>query len=74
MCMTSWAIVGLMSGLICSKILDKQSDGFPLNISLGIVGAVVGGVLFDLFGASGATALNFRNIIVAMTSSRTSCC
>lgn len=69
--MTGWAVAGLMSGLIGSKILDKQGDGFPL---LGIVGAVLGGLLCDLFGASGATAMNFWNIIVAMTSSRTLCC
>ena len=72
--MTSWAAAGLISGLIGSRILDNQSDGFPLNISLGIVGAVIGGILFDLFGASGATAVNFWNIIIALTSSRTLCC
>jgi uncharacterized membrane protein YeaQ/YmgE (transglycosylase-associated protein family) len=36
---------------IGSKIVDRQGQGFWLNIALGIVGALVGGFIFDLFGA-----------------------
>ena len=49
----SWIILGLIAGFIGSKIVDKQGQGFWLNIALGIVGALVGGFLFDLFGATG---------------------
>jgi uncharacterized membrane protein YeaQ/YmgE (transglycosylase-associated protein family) len=37
-----------------------------LDIALGIIGAVVGGFLFDLFGASGVTGLNIYSMIVAV--------
>ena len=54
----SWIILGLIAGFIGSKIVDKQGQGFWLNIALGIVGALVGGFLFDLIGASPVTGLN----------------
>ena len=46
----SWIILGLIAGFIGSKIVDRQGRGFWLDIALGIVGALVGGFLFDLFG------------------------
>lgn len=69
----SWVIVGLIAGIISSKIIDR-GEGFPLNIALGICGAVVGGLLFDLLSASGATALSFWSTLVAIVGSRSLCC
>jgi len=65
----SWIILGLIAGFIGSKLVDQQGQGFFLNIALGIVGAVVGGFLFDLFGASGVTGLNIYSMIVATAGS-----
>ena len=62
----SWIILGLIAGFIGSKIVDKQGQGFWLNLVLGIVGALVGGFLFDLFGAVGVTGLNIYSMIVAI--------
>ena len=62
----SWIILGLIAGFIGSKIVDKQGQGFWLNIALGIIGALVGGFLFDLFGATGVTGLNIWSMIVAI--------
>ena len=61
----SWIILGLIAGFIGSKIVGRQGQGFWLDIALGIVGALVGGFLFDLFGASGVTGLNIYSMIVA---------
>ena len=62
----SWIILGLIAGFIGSKIVDKQGQGFWLNLVLGVVGAVVGGFLFDLFGAVGVTGLNLYSMVVAI--------
>jgi uncharacterized membrane protein YeaQ/YmgE (transglycosylase-associated protein family) len=62
----SWIILGLIAGFIASKIVDRQGQGFWLDIALGIVGALVGGFLFDLFGASGVTGLNLYSMLVAV--------
>jgi len=65
----SWIILGLIAGFVGSKIVNRQGQGFWLDIALGIVGALVGGFLFDLFGASGITGLNLWSMIVAIAGS-----
>ena len=62
----SWIILGLIAGFIGSKIVDKQGRGFWLDIALGIIGALVGGFLFSLFGTTGVTGLNIWSMIVAI--------
>jgi uncharacterized membrane protein YeaQ/YmgE (transglycosylase-associated protein family) len=62
----SWIILGLIAGFIGSKIVDSQGQGLWLNIALGIVGALVGGFLFNLFGASGVSGVNLYSMIVAV--------
>lgn len=61
-----WIILGLIAGFIGSKIVNKTGEGIFLDIILGIVGAVVGGWLFALFGAHGVTGLNLYSILVAV--------
>jgi uncharacterized membrane protein YeaQ/YmgE (transglycosylase-associated protein family) len=61
----SWIILGLIAGFIAGNV-DRQGHSFWLNIALGIAGALVGGFLFDLFGASGVTSLNIYSTIVAI--------
>jgi uncharacterized membrane protein YeaQ/YmgE (transglycosylase-associated protein family) len=65
----SWIILGLIAGFIGSKIVDREGQGFWLNIALGIIGALVGGFLFSLFGATGVTGLNIWSMIVAIIGS-----
>jgi uncharacterized membrane protein YeaQ/YmgE (transglycosylase-associated protein family) len=40
-----------------------------LDIVLGIVGAIVGGLVFSMFGASGVTGFNIYSLIVAVIGS-----
>ena len=61
-----WLILGLIAGFIASKIVNKSGEGLLLDIVLGIVGAVVGGFLFSMFGAAPVTGLNIYSIIVAV--------
>jgi uncharacterized membrane protein YeaQ/YmgE (transglycosylase-associated protein family) len=65
----SWIILGLIAGFIGAKLVDRQGQGFWLDIALGIIGALVGGFLFDLFGASGVTGLNLYSMLVAIVGS-----
>jgi uncharacterized membrane protein YeaQ/YmgE (transglycosylase-associated protein family) len=62
----AWIILGLIAGFIASKIVNKTGEGIMLDILLGIVGAVVGGWLFHLFGMAGVTGLNLSSLIVAV--------
>src|SRR5258708_23824558 len=61
----SWIILGLIAGFIGSKIVDQQGQGLWLNITLGIVGALVGGFLSTFFGSSSVTVLSLLSMIVA---------
>jgi len=36
-------VLGLIAGFIGSKIVNRQGEGFFLDILLGVVGGVVGG-------------------------------
>ena len=62
----SWIVLGLIAGFIGSKIVNRQGQGFWLDIGLGIVGAIVGGYLFSLFGKEGVTGLNLYSVLVAI--------
>jgi uncharacterized membrane protein YeaQ/YmgE (transglycosylase-associated protein family) len=66
MSIISWIVLGLIAGFIASKIVNKRGEGFFLDIILGIVGAVVGGWLFSLFGAVGVTGFNLYSMFVAV--------
>ena len=61
-----WIILGLLAGFIGSKIVNKHGEGVGMDIVLGIVGAVLGGWIFRLLGASGVTGLNIYSLIVAV--------
>lgn len=45
MSIISWIILGLIAGFIGSKIVNRHGQGLLLDIALGVVGAIVGGVL-----------------------------
>ena len=62
----AWIVLGLVAGFIGSKIVNKSGEGILLDIVLGIVGAVVGGWLFNTFGAAGVTGLNLYSLLVAV--------
>ena len=62
----AWIILGLISGFIASKIVNKSGAGALANIVLGIAGAVVGGWLFNSIGHIGVTGLNLYSILVAV--------
>ena len=66
MSIIAWIILGLIAGFIASKIVNKQGEGFFLDILLGIVGALVGGFIFTAVGASGITGFNLYSLVVAV--------
>ncbi len=66
MSIIAWIILGLIAGFIGSKIVNKSGEGLILDIVLGVVGAIVGGFIFRLFGASGVSGINIYSLIVAV--------
>ncbi len=65
MSILAWIVLGLVAGFIASKIVNHTGQGMIIDLVLGIVGAVVGGYAFHLFGATGVTGLNIWSLLVA---------
>jgi len=62
----AWIVLGLLAGFIGSKLVNNRGEGIVLDVLLGIVGAVVGGWLFNRFGGVGVTGFNVYSLLVAV--------
>ncbi len=69
MSIIAWLVVGLVAGWLGSMIVNRGGEGPLMDIILGIVGAVVGGFLFNLIGHSGVSGINLYSIFVAVIGS-----
>ncbi|HLV11167.1 MAG TPA: GlsB/YeaQ/YmgE family stress response membrane protein, partial [Trueperaceae bacterium] len=61
-----WIIFGALAGWIASVIMGTRGQGVLVDIVLGIIGAFVGGWLFQQFGAQGVTGFNLGSLLVAV--------
>lgn len=61
-----WIVLGLIAGIIASKLLNRPGNGLFADVLLGITGSVVFGGLFNMAGAGGVTRFNARSLIVAV--------
>lgn len=63
----AWIILGLVAGAI-AKYLHPGPDpgGWIATLVIGVIGSVVGGFVFGLFGMSGTDGLNLWSLIVAV--------
>ncbi|MCC0808297.1 GlsB/YeaQ/YmgE family stress response membrane protein [Methylobacterium sp. W2] len=66
MSLLAWIVLGLIAGFIGSKIVNNTGQGLIVDILLGVVGAVVGGFLFNQFGQPGVSGLNLYSLLVAI--------
>ena len=57
--------MGAMAGFMASNIVRSSGQGLLLDLVLGIIGAVVGGLLFTAIGATGITGFNLYSMLVA---------
>ncbi len=69
MTLFTWILLGLVSGFIASHLVNHHGEGIVLDVLLGIVGAIVGGWVFHMFGAVGVTSLSLYSIVVAVCGS-----
>ena len=70
MSLISWLVVGLLAGWIGSMVVNRgRGEGLIMDIVLGVIGAFVGGYLFQMFGHSGVSGINLYSIFVAAVGS-----
>ncbi len=62
----SWIVLGGLAGWLASIVMKRNDQmGCITNILAGVVGAVVGGWVFSLFGKTGVTGFNLPSLLVA---------
>jgi uncharacterized membrane protein YeaQ/YmgE (transglycosylase-associated protein family) len=65
-----WIVFGAIAGWLASVLMKTNGrQGTIGDILLGIVGAIIGGFVFGVFGQSGVTGFNLYSIIVAVVGS-----
>ncbi len=66
MSIIAWVVLGLIAGFIASKIVNDTGSGILIDCVLGIVGAIVGGFIFNAAGGVGVTGFNLYSMVVAI--------
>jgi len=61
----AWIVIGLVTGFIGSKILNKTGRGLGRDCLIGIVGAIASGFLANLLGKPGGPGLDLYSLLVA---------
>lgn len=61
----AWIVIGLVTGFIGSRILNKTGRGLGRDCLIGIVGALVSGFLSNLLGKPGGPGLDLYSLLVA---------
>ena len=64
----AWIFLGLVSGFTASKIVDRRGQDRLMDMALGVLGALVGGVMFHLVGRTALTDLDLWSLFVSALS------
>ena len=59
-------VLGLIAVFNASGLADRIGQGLVVDILIGVVGAVVGGVLFDEFGQPGTSGVKLDGVLLAV--------
>ena len=66
MSLLAWIVVGLIAGWLASQVVPSRF-GVIGDTIIGMLGALVGGFLFEQFGSTGTTGFNIWSVFVAFT-------
>ena len=70
MSIIAWIVVGLVAGALAKMVVPgREPGGFLPTLAIGVVGAIIGGWLWNLMGNTGATGINIGSILVAFVGS-----
>ncbi len=69
-----WLIVGALSGSLVGMLVNRSKEGFGwfTNMIVGLIGAVIGGVLSRLFGLDlglSGISVSLEDLVVAVAGS-----
>jgi len=62
----AFLVLGGIAGWIASLVMGTDaSQGILMNVVIGVIGAVIGGMAFNAFGSSGVTGFNIYSLVVS---------
>jgi len=62
----AWIVLGGFAGWIGSLIMGTDgSQGIIANVVVGIIGAFIGGLVFNFFGEGGVSGFNWYSLFVS---------
>jgi uncharacterized membrane protein YeaQ/YmgE (transglycosylase-associated protein family) len=62
----AWIVIGALAGWLASIAMKtNREQGLLLDIVVGIVGAMIGGFVFNALGIGGVTGFNIWSLFVA---------
>ena len=69
-----WIIIGSLAGSLAGMLVKRKKSGFGrwANLGIGLIGALIGGSLFNLLGvhfALGELSISVEDILSALTGS-----
>ncbi len=64
MSLLAWIVVGLVAGWLASQVVTSRF-GVVGDTIIGMLGALVGGFLFEQFGSTGTTGFSIWSIVVS---------
>lgn len=69
-----WLIVGALAGSLAGMVVTRSKGGFgrAANLGIGLVGALIGGFLFKVFGIDlglGSIRVSFEDLVSAFIGS-----
>jgi uncharacterized membrane protein YeaQ/YmgE (transglycosylase-associated protein family) len=72
--MIVWIVVGLIGGGLASRLITWDREGFGTfrNLGLGLIGALIGGLLFrwlDLLPGLDKVSVSLRDVVAAVAGS-----
>ncbi len=65
MSILSWSVLGLVIGFVANKLINHQSGDPPLNMILGMTGALDGGFMVNFLGIEGIAGHAVYDLLLA---------
>ncbi len=66
MSILGWLFFGAITGWLASRLVNKRGEGCILNIALGLVGALIGGLIFRALSNFDVFRFNLVSMVVAI--------
>lgn len=61
-----WVVIGLVAGALAQRIAGDEPRGCVYSVVVGVIGAVLGGALFQAAIGEGLTGFSWRSLGIAL--------